>query len=162
MEQALLDTIAALTKKVEDLLVRQDAKTVEDDGTDQCVSTRALARDLQTYPQTDGSPTDYRNNPHLGLNLKGSSPKLNPSTSERLMDLTELSELMVTKYPAKTGGKNPFFGRKKQAASQAEPKTVIIAATVPVTNLTNLADGSSQKFADSTGVFRSGRGGRMG
>ncbi|OMJ24788.1 hypothetical protein AYI70_g1337 [Smittium culicis] len=29
MEQALLDTIAALTKKVEDLLVRQDANTLE-------------------------------------------------------------------------------------------------------------------------------------
>ncbi|OMJ10442.1 hypothetical protein AYI69_g10240 [Smittium culicis] len=51
MEQALLDTIGTLTKKVEDLLVRQHANTVEDDGTDQYSPTRAFARDLQTYPR---------------------------------------------------------------------------------------------------------------
>ncbi|OMJ28268.1 hypothetical protein AYI69_g2267 [Smittium culicis] len=51
MEQALLDTIAMLTKKFDDLLVIQDANTVEDDGTDQYVSNRALARDLQAYPR---------------------------------------------------------------------------------------------------------------
>ncbi|OMJ17071.1 hypothetical protein AYI69_g7568, partial [Smittium culicis] len=202
MEQALLETIATLTKKVEDLLVRHDANTVEDDGTDQYFSTRALARDLQTYPRlmealpsievdffrsplfdeekrdiVQSSPltvdmiytpppindtvtapikkldtdTITLDNLKSGLNLPGRPPQMKPSSNEPLIDPAVLSELMTTKKPTKSGGKTPFRGRQQQDASQAAPKTVIIAVTAPVTNQTNLADGSNKKLAKYTG-----------
>ncbi|OMJ27120.1 hypothetical protein AYI69_g3455 [Smittium culicis] len=75
------------------------------------------------------------------------------------MDPAVLSKLMETKKPTKPGGKKPFSGRQQQAFSQAAPKTVTIAATAPVTNQTNLADGSNQQFSNYTGGFRGGRGG---
>ncbi|OMJ18284.1 hypothetical protein AYI70_g5439 [Smittium culicis] len=249
MEQALLDTIAMLTKKVEDLLVRQDANTVEDDCTDQYVSTRALAIYLQTYarlmealpsievdffrsPLSDEEKRDIvQSNPrtvdmiytpppindavtaptkkldtayynllqdepeapandsrflfsstmrlllseactlltqarldnlHSGLNLPERPLQLNPSANEPLVDPAILSELISTKMPTKSGGKKSFRGRQHQAASQAAPKTVTIAATAPVTNQTNLAYGSNQQLANYIGGFRGGRGGGMG
>ncbi|OMJ09791.1 hypothetical protein AYI70_g10729 [Smittium culicis] len=51
-------------------------------------------------------------------------------------------------------GKKPFRGRQQQAAPQAAPKTVTIAATAPVNNHTYHADGSIQQFENSTGGFR--------
>ncbi|OMJ29599.1 hypothetical protein AYI69_g893 [Smittium culicis] len=68
-----------------------------------------------------------------------------------------LSEHILTKNPANSGRKKPFRRLQQQAASQAIPKMVTIAATAPVTNQTNLADGSNQKFANYTGGFRAGR-----
>ncbi|OMJ17143.1 hypothetical protein AYI69_g7543 [Smittium culicis] len=98
-------------------------------------------------------------NLHSELNLPESPPQLNPSISEPLIDPALLSELMATKKPTNLGGKKPFRGRHQQAASQAAPKTVTIAATAPVTNQNNLADGSNQQFANYKGGFRGGRGG---
>ncbi|PVU95609.1 hypothetical protein BB561_001697 [Smittium simulii] len=49
---SLQHTIAALAKKVNELLVRQDSNTIEENtDADQYVLTRSLAKDLQTYPR---------------------------------------------------------------------------------------------------------------
>ncbi|OLY82458.1 hypothetical protein AYI68_g3420 [Smittium mucronatum] len=79
---------------------------------------------------------------------------MKPSSNEPLMNPAVLSKLMVTKKPTNSGGKKPFRWRQQYAASQAAPNTVTIAATAPVTNQTNLADGSNQQFTNYTGGFR--------
>ncbi|PVU87435.1 hypothetical protein BB561_006330 [Smittium simulii] len=249
MDQTLLDTIAALTKKVDNLLY---------------VSTRSLAKDLQTYPrliealpsidtdffwsplsdeekrdivqtcpQTMGMmymqppindaaaapikkldnayynvqsfitqatrPVDYyvnqllqdkpeapANDPrflfastmrlllseactlltqarldnlHSGLNLPGRPPQLNSSYDNPLMEPTALSELFAAKKTVKSSNRKLFCGRQQQAALQATPQTVTTSATAPTTNQALITDGSSQQFSNSTGEFRSGRGG---
>ncbi|OMJ12082.1 hypothetical protein AYI69_g9571 [Smittium culicis] len=212
MEQALLDTIATLTKKVEDLLVRQHANTVEDDVN--MIYTPPPINDAATAPikkldtayyivqaflaqatmpvvyyvhqflqdEPEAPTNDPRflfastmrlilseactlltqarlDNLNSGLNLPGRHPQLNLSSNEPLMDPAVLSELMATKKPTKSGRKKLFRGRQQQADSETAPKTVTIAATAPVTNQTNLADGSNQQFANYKGGFRGGRGG---
>ncbi|OLY78680.1 hypothetical protein AYI68_g7264 [Smittium mucronatum] len=84
------------------------------------------------------------------LNLPGHTPQLKNSSNEPLMDPVVIIELMETNKSTNSGGKKLFRGRQQQAASQAAPKTVTIAATAPVTKQTSLADGSNQQFTNYT------------
>ncbi|OMJ12382.1 hypothetical protein AYI69_g9421 [Smittium culicis] len=209
MEQALLDTIAMLTKKFDDLLVIQDANTVEDDGTDHYVSNRALARDLQAYPRlmevlpsievdffrsplSDEEKRDIVQSSPRTVDMIYTPPPINDAATAPIKKLDTayynvqaflaqdtrpvdyyMHQLLQDEpeaptndprflFPTKPGGKKPFRGRQQQASSETAPKTVTIAAMAPVTNQTNLADGSNQQFANYTGGFRGGRGGGRG